>query len=111
LAIWPISNIISKVKEINSSKLSSRLDRIAAAGMAVELNTGGLRKPVAEIYPSPLLLSLIRERDIRICFGSDAHEPGQVGMDFDKALMLAREIGYTEFVRFRNRKMISTPLP
>ena len=87
------------------------LDRIAAAGMAVELNTGGLRKPVAEIYPSPLLLSLIRERDIRICFGSDAHEPGQVGMDFDKALMLAREIGYTEFVRFRNRKMISTPLP
>jgi signal transduction histidine kinase len=26
LAIWPISNIISKVKEINSSKLSSRLD-------------------------------------------------------------------------------------
>ncbi len=26
LAIWPISNIIAKVKEINSSKLSSRLD-------------------------------------------------------------------------------------
>jgi signal transduction histidine kinase len=26
MAIWPISNIISKVKEINSSRLSSRLD-------------------------------------------------------------------------------------
>ncbi|MEI6810142.1 MAG: PHP-associated domain-containing protein, partial [bacterium] len=87
------------------------LDRIAAAGMAVELNTGGLRKPVEEIYPSALLLSLIREREIPICFGSDAHEPGHVGMDFDKALRLAKDVGYTTFVKFRKRAMLLTPLP
>lgn len=87
------------------------LDSIAAAGMAVELNTGGLRKPVKEIYPSALLLSLIREREIPICFGSDSHEPRQVGLDFDKALSLARDVGYTHFVKFRKRKKIAAPLP
>lgn len=87
------------------------LDRIAAAGMAVELNTSGLRKPVKEIYPSALLLSLAREREIPICFGSDSHEPGQVGIDFDKSLRLARDVGYTRYVRFRKREKIPTPLP
>ncbi|MEI6971534.1 MAG: histidinol-phosphatase HisJ family protein [bacterium] len=87
------------------------LDKIAAAGMTVELNTGGLRKPAAEIYPSALLLSLARERGIPICFGSDAHEPQQVGQDFDKALRLAREAGYTDYMRFRRRAKMITPLP
>jgi len=87
------------------------LDRIRAAGMAVEINTSGLRKPVHEIYPSPLLLSLVREREIPICFGSDAHTPKQVGADFDKALALARDAGYAESLRFSARERELVPLP
>jgi histidinol-phosphatase (PHP family) len=87
------------------------LDRVAAAGMGMELNTSGLRKPVGEIYPSALIVSLARERDIPICFGSDAHNPQEVGKDFPAALQLARDAGYTHYFRSRKRKITLFPLP
>lgn len=87
------------------------LDHIAAAGMGLEINTSGLRKPAKEIYPSPLLLALAREREIPICFGSDAHAPQDVGYAFDKALGLAQQAGYTHCLRFRQREKELIPLP
>jgi len=86
------------------------LDTVAAAGMTIEINTAGLRKPVKEIYPSDLILSLARERGIPICFGSDAHEPDQVGADFDKALKLATDVGYDSYVKFRKRQSLPARL-
>lgn len=85
------------------------LDLIAAAGMAIEINTGGLRKPVKEMYPSPLLLSLARERDIPVCFGSDAHSPKEVGHAFGEAVALAEEAGYNGYARFSGRRRTFTP--
>jgi histidinol-phosphatase (PHP family) len=87
------------------------LDRVASVGMGMELNTSGLRKPVGEIYPSALIVSLARERDIPICFGSDAHNPQEVGKDFPAALQLARDAGYTHYFRTRKRKKTLVPLP
>ncbi len=87
------------------------LDRIAGAGMGLELNTSGLSKPVGEIYPSPLLVSLACERDIPICFGSDAHSPGEVGRYFDQALKLAREAGYSHYFKIHQRQKEIVPLP
>ncbi len=87
------------------------LDRIANARMGIELNTSGLKKPVAEIYPSSFLLSLAFERDIPICFGSDAHSPQDVGNNFDKALKMALEVGYTHCFRIRSRKKEFITLP
>jgi histidinol-phosphatase (PHP family) len=86
-------------------------DRLAKAGMGLELNTAGLRRPAAEIFPSAALLALARERGIPICFGSDAHAPQDVGSRFDRALALAREAGYTHSVRFRRRRKELVPLP
>ncbi len=74
-------------------------------GVAIEINTSGLRKPVNEIYPSSNILKIYREYDIPIVFGSDAHAPDDVGRDFDKAVLLAGQAGYEEFVKFENRKM------
>mgnify|MGYP000207691428 CR=1 FL=1 len=79
------------------------LDRVAESGMALEISTAGLRKPVGEIYPTPFLLELAREREIPICFGSDAHEPEHVGFAFDQAVRLARECGYTAMAQYRQR--------
>ena len=87
------------------------LDRIAAAGMVIEINTSGLRRPVKEIYPSALLLSLARERDIPVCFGSDAHSPGEVGWRFNSALEAAALAGYACAVRFRQREKTPYALP
>ncbi|OVE76256.1 hypothetical protein BVX97_01735 [bacterium E08(2017)] len=90
---------------------ANALDKISSANMAIELNTGGLRRPCQEIYPSIKLLRMARERDIPITFGSDAHQPEDVGSGFDKALALAKEAGYHEYVRFKKREKYALPLP
>lgn len=87
------------------------LDKVARADMAIELNTSGLRKPVREIYPSGLILEMARSRSIPICFGSDAHQPGEVGYEFAAALSLARASGYTKAVRFSRRRKTIYDLP
>ncbi|MBM4149034.1 MAG: histidinol-phosphatase HisJ family protein [Lentisphaerae bacterium] len=87
------------------------LDAVAEAGMAVEINTSGLRRPVREMYPSPMLLRMAFERGIPVTFGSDAHMTEQVGMDFDKAVALARETGYTQYAVHRGRKRSMETIP
>ena len=87
------------------------LDRVAEAGMAIEINSSGLRRPVHEIYPSALHLSLAKERDIPICFGSDAHRQKEVGWQFDASLALARSAGYTHAVHYRHRQPLPYALP
>lgn len=79
-------------------------DAAARSGVAFELNTAGLRKDCREIYPSPALLALARERNVPITFGSDAHAPGEVGADFEKAVTLARSVGYSQCCRFKARQ-------
>lgn len=86
------------------------LDRLAAADMAIEVSTAGLRKPVNEIYPSSLILRLAREREIPVTLGSDAHSPEEVGFAFDRATALARECGYTEFATYCKRQRSPAPL-
>jgi histidinol-phosphatase (PHP family) len=87
------------------SLASEALDAIAEAGMVMEINVAGYRKPVAEAYPSPRLLKASFERGIPITFGSDAHAPEQIGLFRNEAETLARRAGYDECVYFRNRQM------
>ncbi len=75
------------------------------AGVTVEINTSGLRKPVKEIYPSLEVLKIYHDAGVPITFSSDSHEPGDVGRDYDKAADLARAAGYTEYRLFRARKV------
>lgn len=79
-------------------------DRIVAAavrgGCALEINTNGLNKPVAELYPAPALLRAARAAGIPVTLASDAHTPGRLGQAFDRAVLAAREAGYTGYTRF-----------
>lgn len=72
-------------------------ERIARADVVVEVNTAGLRKPVAELYPDVDLLRLLREHGVAVTFGSDAHGPDDVGRDFDAALIAVREAGFDSY--------------
>ncbi len=76
----------------------------AKSGTAIELNTAGLRKDCREIYPSRAILELARASGVAITFGSDAHKPEEVGMDFAAAVALARTVGYTEAANFARRE-------
>lgn len=78
---------------------------LADMGVALEINTAGLRRPVKEIYPHPALLAVANRAHVPITFASDAHEPENVGLYFPQARVLAREAGYDTVVFFGPRGM------
>ena len=80
------------------------IEVIAENNIAIELSTAGLRKPCAEMYPSREFLELAFQADIPLVIGSDAHQPENVGADFDAAIKLAREVGYTHTAHFSKRE-------
>ena len=60
------------------------------------------------MYPSLEFLKIYCQAGIPLTFGSDAHDPKDVGCDFDKALALAREAGFGEYVLFTKRQIERT---
>jgi len=80
------------------------LKAIKKANMVLEINTAGLRKPIEELYPSPLLLEEAFALDIPICFSSDAHGVAQIGFKYEEATALAKSIGYRKAVTFEKRE-------
>jgi histidinol-phosphatase (PHP family) len=85
-------------------------DAIAESGIAVEVSTAGLRKPVGELYPHPGLLAACRERGVPVTTGSDAHMPSLVGRDFDRARELLTSAGYDTVTVFARREARQEPL-
>ncbi len=86
------------------------LDKIAAAGMCIELNTSGVNHPHKEYYPAFDILKWSAERGVGLVFGSDAHEPERVGDRFVAAMATARAAGFTHFQRFEKRKRTAVAL-
>ena len=85
-------------------------DAIAESGVAVEVSTAGLRKPVGELYPHPDFLGACRERGVPVTTGSDAHVPSLVGRDFDRARELLRSAGYETVTLFDRRQSRQEPI-
>jgi histidinol-phosphatase (PHP family) len=93
-----------------SREREAALDAIAAAGMAIELNTAGWSKPCAECYPSPELLREARRREIPVVISADSHAPDTVVAHFRRAAELLHELGFAETVRFQRREPSAVPL-
>jgi histidinol-phosphatase (PHP family) len=83
---------------------------IADSGVAVEVSTAGLHKPVHELYPHPEFLAACRALDVPVTLASDAHTPDVVGRDFDRALELLRSAGYDTVTLFEQRRARQEPL-
>ncbi|MFC1683526.1 histidinol-phosphatase HisJ family protein [Candidatus Zixiibacteriota bacterium] len=99
---WPTEKIDGVLKET--------VQTIAREGMCIEVNTSGLRRPCAEIYPSEDILRLCRQHDVAVTLGSDAHSPEDVGMDFDKAVALLKRVGYDQMATFEGRQRVMVGL-
>ncbi len=80
------------------------LEAARRCGVAIEINTAGLRKDCREIYPSPAIMQLAGQLGVPITFGSDAHAPQEVGLNWDEAIQLARNAGYKHYRQFTGRK-------
>ncbi|GMQ92917.1 MAG: histidinol phosphate phosphatase domain-containing protein [Acidimicrobiia bacterium] len=82
----------------------------ARGGIAVEVSTAGLYQRAREMYPAEPLLQRFFNHRVPITLASDAHVPSDVARDRDKAVELARSVGYTERIQFRKRIGEMVPL-
>jgi histidinol-phosphatase (PHP family) len=89
--------------------IGQALDRIAATGVAMELNTSGRYKTIPEMNPSPSMLAMMLERNIPVVIGADAHVPHRVGEGYPEALRTLQQVGFTEVNIFLDRQR--TPIP
>ncbi len=83
---------------------------VGSAGVAVEVSTAGLRKPVGELYPDAELLRACVRKGAPVTLASDAHEPELVGADFEHALAHARAAGSETVAVFDGGRMSLEPL-
>jgi histidinol-phosphatase (PHP family) len=93
---WQPSRIMDDIRRA--------LDRIAATGMAMELNTSGVNKLIAEMNPFPDMLIEMADRQIPVCIGADAHSPERVADQFGDALRLLESCGYSQVSFFLERR-------
>ena len=86
------------------------VEAFADSGVAVEVSTAGLRKPVAEIYPARPFLEMVVDAGCPIALSSDAHTPNQLGFDYERALELLDEVGVRELTVFEGRQKRMEPI-
>lgn len=86
------------------------VEAMAEAGVAAEMSTAGLRKPVGEIYPAPAYAEMLVEAGVPFALSSDAHVPEQVGFGYDRAQEMLEELGVEEICVFEGRERRSEPI-
>jgi len=79
-------------------------------GVAVEVSTAGLRKPVGEIYPSRAFLEMVADAGLPVALSSDAHVPDDLGHRYEEAVALLEEVGIRELCVFEGRERRLEPI-
>jgi histidinol-phosphatase (PHP family) len=92
---WPVESETIRQKEIAG----------IAAGITVEVNTGGLnRGKINDTYPSTDFLRILRDRNIPLVITADAHRAADIDGHYDDALQAIAKAGYTEHFIFTGRE-------
>ena len=86
------------------------VEAIAESGIAVEVSTAGLRKPVGEIYPARDFAEMCIEAGAVFALSSDAHLPEQIGFGYDRAVEFLEGLGVEEICVFERRERRLEPL-
>jgi histidinol-phosphatase (PHP family) len=94
----------------------SFLDAVEVNGLAVEINTSGLKRPVGVQYPDDKIILELVQRQIPIVLGSDAHHPNHVGFHFPEIITKLHQFEIKagvpiQFSRFSQLKKELHPLP
>ncbi len=83
---------------------------IAESGIAIEVSTAGLRKPVGERYPAEPFLAMCLEAGCPVALSSDAHVPEHVGFEYEGTLEWLTAQGVRELSVFEGRERRPEPL-
>ena len=72
------------------------MERLVNAEKIFEINTGAVSRGYRTgYYPSPRLLSALKDMDGRICISSDSHDVKTLGFEREKARALALQTGFS----------------
>ena len=80
------------------------IKKMSAYGIAAEINTSGLRKPVDEIYPSDEIINILFQENVPVTMGSDSHSPADVCSGYHQAIEKLKSAGYRKISGFTKRK-------
>jgi histidinol-phosphatase (PHP family) len=86
------------------------IEAISESGIAVEVSTAGLRKPVGEIYPSRGFAEMCVDIGAGFALSSDAHAPEQVGYGYEAAMEFLDGLGVEEITVFERRNRRAEPI-
>lgn len=85
------------------------IQEIVRSGVALEINTSGLRRSDVMAYPAPPLLAQLVDAGVRKwTIGSDAHQVSDLGRGVKEAEKLLSDFGLQP-VRFEARRPLGTP--
>jgi histidinol-phosphatase (PHP family) len=93
----------------NGQSYSQRVNEVAhaisAAGIVVEVNTGGINRGyISETYPSPAILRLLQQLKIPVMISADAHCAKDLDGNYPLAVQTLHDAGYTSHVLFEGRR-------
>ncbi len=91
------------------SIVDETLEVIADAGVAVEVNTSGIRK-CGEPFPSPAIVRRLHAAGVSLTYGSDCHRPDEVAYGWPEVRSMLRDIGVDSLVTFEKRRPKRIPL-
>ncbi|WP_422658229.1 histidinol-phosphatase [Paenibacillus sp. EC2-1] len=95
---------------VTEEALDETLKVIADCGVAIEINTSGKTKLSGGWYPSNAILERARYHGVEVTFGSDAHKPSRVGDEFEEVAGVLKDIGFTEWVYYKQKRKVTVPL-
>jgi histidinol-phosphatase (PHP family) len=88
------------------------LQAVVDAGVALEVNSSGLRHPSAETYPSAATVQRFHELGgRRVTAGSDAHRPDWFAYRLADAYAIIEAAGFTGLAFRRGGSAVEVPLP
>lgn len=98
---------LAELSAVWIDKADAVLRGLAENGLALEINTGGLRKPIGETSPTlPLVKRFKQLGGEFVTIGSDAHRPDEVGSGLDVAAAIAADAGFRYITRYEQGKPI-----
>lgn len=95
---------------LQTAAVDETLKVIGETGMAIEINTSGKTKHCGGWYPSDDILERALHYGVSVTFGSDAHVPSRVGDELELVKQRLKEIGFKQWVFFRQKQPVSIDL-
>lgn len=96
--------------DIHTPMVEEAIRVIGECGLAMEVNTSGKASDCRSWYPSDGILEMALHYGVDVTFGSDAHHPDRVGDEWEQVGRRLKEIGFKEWVYFKQKRRVPVPL-